>query len=191
MTEASLLDHPWITRWKLDVHEYHRLGETGILTEEDRVELIEGEVVEMSPIGAAHAGKVNRLNRLFGRLVGDRAVVALQNPIQLSDRTEPQPDVALLRPRADFYEAAAPTPADILLLVEVADSSLRFDRLVKLPLYARHGIPEVWIVDLAANVVEVHRGPTAAGYAEATTLGRGAVLRPLPGTELRVDDILG
>ena len=191
MAEASLLDHPWITRWKLDVEAYHRLGEAGILRADDRVELIEGEVVAMSPIGAAHAGKVNRLNHLFARLVGDRALIALQNPIRLSDRTEPQPDVVLLRPRADFYETASPTPADIFLLVEVADSSLRFDRLVKLPLYARHGIPAVWIVDLLASLVEVHAGPRPEGYASTLRAGRGETVAPLPGLALRVDDILG
>ncbi len=191
MAEARLLDHPWITRWKLDVHEYHRLGETGILTAEDRVELIDGEVVEMSPIGSAHIGAVMALTRLLVLAVGDRAHVSPQGSVRLDANSEPQPDLALLRPRADQYRSALPAPADIMLLVEVADSSLRFDRLVKLPLYARHGIPEVWIIDLTAGVVEVHRRPTASGYAEAATLGRGAALRPLPGTTLAVDDILG
>jgi Uma2 family endonuclease len=191
MAEASLLDHPWITRWKLDVHAYHRLGEAGILGADDRVELIEGEVVAMSPIGAAHIGAVMALTRLLVLAVGDRAHVSPQGSIRLQEHSEPQPDIALLRPRADQYRSELPTPADILLLVEVADSSLRFDRLVKLPLYARHGIPVVWIVDLLAGVVEVHAGPRADGYASTTRAGRGETIEPLPGLVLRVDDILG
>ena len=191
MAESRLLDHPWITRWKLDVEGYHRLGETGILTAEDRVELIEGEVVEMSPIGAAHIGAVMALTRLLILAAGDRARVSPQGSIRLPPNSEPQPDIALLRPRADQYRSALPTPADILLLVEVAETSLRFDRLVKLPLYARHNIPEVWIVDLAAGAIEVHRGPTPDGYASASVAARGTVLEPLPGLAIAVDDILG
>ena len=191
MTEASLLDHPWITRWKLDVHAYHRLGETGILGADDRVELIEGEVVAMSPIGAAHIGAVMALTRLLVLAAGDRVHVSPQGSVRLADDSEPQPDIALLRPRADQYRSGLPTPADILLLIEVSDSSLHFDRLVKLPLYARHNIPEVWIVDLAAGAVEVHRGPGPAGYATATLVGRGDRLEPLPGAFLAVADILG
>ena len=191
MAAASLLDHPWITRWKLDVHAYHRLGDAGILGADDRVELIEGEVVAMSPIGAAHVGAVMALTRLLVVAFGDRAHVSPQGSVRLDANSEPQPDLALLRPRADQYRNALPAPADILLLVEVADSSLRFDRLVKLPLYARHGIPEVWIVDLAAGAIEVHRGPGPAGYAAATRAGRGDRLEPMPGLALRADDILG
>src|SRR3712207_6258666 len=101
---GGLLHHPWIVRWKLDVHEYHRMGEAGILTDDDRVELVEGELVAMSPIGAGHAGKVNRLNRMLVLAAGNRAVVAVQNPVHLGDHNEPQPDFALLRPRPDYYD---------------------------------------------------------------------------------------
>jgi Uma2 family endonuclease len=193
MSEASLLHQPWITRWKLDVRDYHRMGEAGILTEDDRVELIEGELVAMSPIGSDHSGGVNALTWLLVQGAGSRAVVAPQNPVRLSDHSEPQPDFALLRPRADFYRSETPTPADVLLLIEVADSSLRFDRLVKLPLYARHGIREVWIVDLAGQAVELCRGPGPDGYARITRAGRGASIAPeaMPDLALRVDDILG
>jgi Uma2 family endonuclease len=193
MHEAGLLHHPWIIRRKLDVGEYHRMGEAGILTEADRVELIEGELVAMAPIGAAHAGAVNGLAELLFAAAAGRAVVAVQNPVQLDPHSEPQPDFALLRPRADRYRAVHPTPTDVLLLIEVADTSLRFDRLVKLPLYARHRIPEVWIIDLAAGVVELCRGPEAGGYARVIRTGRGAAIEPeaLPGLSLRVDDILG
>ncbi len=193
MEQAGLLHHPWITRRKLDVRDYHRMGEAGILTADDRVELIEGELVAMAPIGADHAGKVNRLNRLLVRAAGDRAMVAPQNPVRLSDHSEPQPDFALLRPRADFYESGTPTPADVLLLIEVADSSLRFDRLVKLPLYARHGIREVWILDLNAGAVEIHRGPGPQGYASSRRAARGEAIAPeaLPGMALQVEAMLG
>jgi Uma2 family endonuclease len=169
------------------------MGEAGILTEDDRVELIEGELVAMSPIGSGHPGGVNALNHLLVRAARDRAVVAVQNPVRLSDHTEPQPDFAVLRPRPDFYRGKIPVAADVLLLVEVADSSLRFDRLVKLPLYARHGIAEVWIVDLAGQAVELCRDPRPEGYARIHRAGRGETIAPeaMPDLALRVDDILG
>lgn len=191
MAETGLLHHPWITRWTIGVDEYHRLAETGILPPESRVELIEGEVIAMSPIGAGHAGKVNRLHHLLLQLAGDRVVVSSQNPIRLSDRSEPQPDLAVLLPRADYYEGGLPTPSDVLLLIEVADSSLRFDREVKLPLYARHGIPAVWIVDLAGGAVEVYGEPGPGGYGRASRAVRGEAVEPLPGLRLPVGDILG
>lgn len=115
----------------------------------------------------------------------------MQNPIRLDQSSEPQPDFALLRPKPGQYRDALPGPSDILLLIEVADSSLRFDREVKLPLYARHGIPEVWIVDLAAGAVEVHRDPSPAGYCRTQRIGRGQELSLPDGARLRVDDILG
>lgn len=190
---GGLLHHPWIVRWKLDVHEYHRMGEAGILTDDDRVELIEGELVQMSPIVSGHSGTVNALTRLLVLAAGNRAMVSVQNPVRLDVHNEPQPDFALLRPRADEYRSELPAPSDVLLLIEVADSSLRFDRLVKLPLYARRRIPEVWIVDLPAGAVEVCRGPTPEGYALVVREGRGASVEPesLRGLRLRVDAILG
>ena len=191
MAGARLLDHPWITRWKLDVHAYHRLGEAGILGADDRVELVEGEVVAKGPTGAAHIGAVMALIRLLVLAVGDHAHVSPQGSVRLQEHSESQPDLALLRPRADQYRSALPTPADILLLVQVADSGPRFDRLVKLPLYARHGIAVVWIVDLLAGLVEVHAGPRPDGYATTICAGRGEMVEPLAGLALRVDDILG
>jgi Uma2 family endonuclease len=193
MSEAGLLQHPWIPRFKLDVHDFHRMGEAGILGPEDRVELIEGELVEMTPIGAAHAGATLGLNRRLSLALGERAFVAVQNPIRLDEGSEPQPDIAVLRPRADDYRSEHPTPADILLLIEVADSSLRLDRQVKLPLYARHGVPEVWIVDLAGGAVELCRGPGPGGYARISRAGRGEAVQPeaLPDITLAVADILG
>ena len=192
MGDAAPLDHPWLTRRKLDVAEYHRMGEAGILHEDDRVELIEGELIEMTPIGEPHVGTVNRLNRLLVVAAGTRAVVAVQNPVRLDGHSEPQPDFALLRPRADDYFGAKATPADVLLLMEVADASLRYDRAVKLPLYARHGIPEAWGVDLEHGLVEVHRQPAGDGYATSSRETAGASVEPalLPGVVLRVADVL-
>ena len=159
-------------RHRLDVDDYYRMAEAGILGEDDRVELIDGELIDMAPIGQSHAGVVNGLNRVFVMTCGERAVVSVQNPLRLNRLNEPQPDVVVLRPRDDFYQLGTrPGPADVLLLVEVADSSLRYDRAVKLPLYARSGIGEVWIVDLVRRVVDVHRTPSAGGYATVETHG--------------------
>lgn len=133
------------------------MGEVGILGEDDRVELLEGEIVEMVPIGPPHSGRVNRLNRLFVTALGDRVVVSVQNPVRLSDFSEPQPDLLLLRPERDFYISRHPRPDDVLLVVEVAASSALFDRRVKMPLYLAAGVPQIWLVDLDAQVVEVHR----------------------------------
>ena len=193
-TAAGLLAaHPWITRRKLDVAEYHRMAVAGILHEDDRVELIEGELVEMAPIGSPHSGTVNSLNRLLVRAAGDRAVVSVQNPVRLGDHSEPEPDFTLLRPRTDDYRLRTPEAADVLLLIEVADSSLRYDRTVKLPLYARHGVAEVWIVDLERRTVEVYREPAGDSYGAVSREEAGAVLEPalLPGVAIPVADVLG
>jgi Uma2 family endonuclease len=140
-----------LARRLFTVAEYHKMAEAGILSEDDRVELLEGEIVAMSPIGSRHAGLVNRLNRLFSQRAGDQVVVSVQNPVRLGGYSEPQPDLALLRPRADFYTSSHPGPEDVLLAVEVAETSAAVDREVKVPLYARFGVPEVWLVDLAGG----------------------------------------
>lgn len=155
-----------LRRHRLTVADYHRMAEAGILGEDDRVEFIEGEIIDMAPIGSEHASCVARLNRLFGTCVGERAIVAVQNPVRLDELNEPQPDIALLRYRDDFYRSAHPSSKDVLLIVEVADTSLRYDREIKLPLYAKHGIPEVWIVDLENHRLEIYRQPAADTYRE-------------------------
>ena len=162
---ASLL-----TRHRLDVDAYHRMGEAGILGENDRVELLDGELIDMAPIGQDHASIVSRLGHaLYAACVG-RAVVWPQNPVRLDRSSEPQSDLAVLRSRDDFYARGEPPgPADILLLVEVASSSLRFDETVKLPLYARAGVAEVWIVDVQRGVVDVYRTPFGDAYRERVT----------------------
>lgn len=160
----------WLPRHKLSVEAFHRLGQSGVLAESDRVELIEGEVIDMSPIGSRHAGIVNKLGFLLREQVGGNAVVAVQNPVRLSGVSEPQPDIALLRWRADFYTASHPEPKDILLIIEVADASLRYDRDVKLSLYARAEIPEVWIVNAEAGELLTFRDPLTGEYTKNATL---------------------
>jgi Uma2 family endonuclease len=159
-------------RRKLSADQFEQMGRTGILGPDARVELIEGEMIEMAPIGSRHAAAVAFLSMHFTRAVGDAALVWIQNPLRLADDSEPQPDVMLLRPSADRYRSAHPRPQDVLLLVEVADTTLAFDRETKLPLYARHGVPEVWILNLDAERLEVHREPGAGGYRRK--LERGA-----------------
>lgn len=171
-----LTRHPWVTRRKLTVDEYHPMGEVGIFGEDDRVELIEGQLIAMTPIGSNHSGTINALNhRLFDRL-RNAGVVAVQNPVRLGDLSEPQPDFAVLRPRDDFYRRSTPTQDDVLLLIEVADSSLAYDRAVNRSLYARFGIPAFWIIDLTADVIEVDRAPSGDDYADITHVGRDGTL---------------
>ncbi len=171
MTVQPLESTP--SRRRFSVDEYHRMGELGILSEDDRTELIDGEIIEMAPIGSRHAGHVNRLVNLLSKAVGDRALVSVQNPIRLGDHSEPQPDLTLLAPRDDFYVSAHPTAADILLLVEVAESSLDFDRGAKIPLYAAFGVPVVWLLNLQERAVEVYERPDDDGYQIVHSL-RGA-----------------
>lgn len=182
-----------LTRRRFTVAEYQQMAQAGILGEDDRVELIDGEIVEMTPIGRRHAACVDRLTQLFTETLGRAAQVRVQNPINLDERSEPQPDLALLRPRSDFYASGHPTPGDILLVVEVAETSADVDRRVKVPLYARSGVPEVWLVDLDQAAITVYRDPTSGGYRTLQTLRRGASLAPaaLPDVELAVSDILG
>ena len=182
----------WVPRRRLDVHEYHRMGEAGILHEDDRVELIEGELVEMSPVHAPHINCINRLNRLLVRAVGDDAMVSVQNPVRLGDFTEPQPDFAVIRPASENYATKPPQAEDVFLIIEVSASSLRYDVAVKSGLYARHDIAEYWIVDLDAATILVHRAPTQLGYAQARDAKAGEILEPvlLPGLRLAVADIL-
>jgi Uma2 family endonuclease len=151
-------------RRKLSAEQFERMGQTGILGPEARVELIEGEIIEMAPIGSRHAAAVDFLSMHFARAVGDTAVVRTQNPLRLSDDSEPQPDLMLLRPTVDRYRSAHPGPGDVLLLIEVADTTLAFDRETKLPLYAKHAVVEVCILDLDAKRLEVYREPAVGGY---------------------------
>ena len=168
-----------LARRRFTLDEYHRMAHAGILTERDRVELIEGEIIQLTPIGQRHAACVAQLTRRLIQALGDRALVWPQNPVRLPRDTEPRPDVTLLRPRPDNYFGHPARPEDIVLLVEVADISYRHDRCVKLPLYARAGIPEVWIIDLTHEGVEIHRQPGSRGYGWVHTVERVGMLTPL------------
>ena len=180
-----------VTRWRFTVHDYHRMGEAGILHEDDRVELIEGEIVEMAAIGTRHFSCVNRLTRLLVMGVGDAAVVSVQNPVRLNEHTEPQPDITVIQPRD--YTESLPVPEDVLLLVEVSDTTLAYERDVKLPLYARASIGEVWIVNLPAKTIEQYTDPSGDGYRHVDHKRGGQKLQPAALSDLNptVDEILG
>lgn len=182
-----------IARRHFNVTEYYRMAETGILSESDRVELIDGEVVEMSPIGSRHAACVDRLNQVFCLLLGKHLIVRVQNPVRLDEYSEPQPDLCLLQPRADFYAQAHPTPADVLLVVDVADSSAGFDREVKLPLYAQASVPEVWLVNLPAETVEIYAQPSAGKYQKSREFKHGEIIssETISQLSLAADAVLG
>lgn len=181
-----------LQRRRFTVDDYYAMADAGILHEDDRVELIEGEIIEMAAIGSHHAACVDRLTRLLVRQAGEDAVVRVQSPVRLSDLSEPQPDLALLRPRGDFYAARHPLPPDTLLIIEVAHSTLGYDRGVKVPLYARTGIPELWIVNIDDRVVEVYGEPENGRFRKRSEVRSGAVIRPhlLPSVAVAVDDVL-
>jgi Uma2 family endonuclease len=177
----------------ISVDDYHRMAEDGFFAQDERTELIEGEIVEMTPIGNPHALGVLRLTLFFHRRLLDRALINPQNPVRLGPWSEPQPDLALLAWRDDLYASTAPTLQDCRLLVEVSDSSLHYDRRVKMPLYARHGIPESWILNLPEDVLEVYRRPGPDGYAEVRRFHRGDVVAPeaFPDAVFAVSELLG
>ncbi len=165
----------WIRRHRITVDEYYRMAEVGLLAHDARVELIEGEVIDMAPIGIKHAAIVGRLVRYLDRALRNQALVEGQRPIRLGDQSEPQPDVVVLKLRADDYTTSLPTPADVLLVVEVSDSTLRYDRDKKAPLYARSGIPEMWLIDV--NAKQLHRlsEPRDGAYQNTVTVQGGSI----------------
>jgi Uma2 family endonuclease len=180
-------------KWHFNVEDYYRMAEAGLFSENDRVELIEGEVIKMSPIGSRHAGCVDRLNSILSRKVGHTAIIRVQGPIRLNDFSEPEPDVALLKPRDDFYSQSHPTAADVMLVIEVAETSVEYDRSVKMPLDARAGIPEAWLVNLPKDILEIYTQPKDEKYQKVQRLkrGRSLVSPTVTGLSLGVDDILG
>jgi len=177
---------------RISVRDYHRMGETGVLAPGARVELIEGEIFDMAPIGKDHASIVDRLNRMFVLAAGERAIVRVQGPARMGEHSEPEPDLTLLRPRADYYRDSAPGAADVLLIVEVSDTTQRYDRRVKVPLYARHGVPEVWVIDLENRLVHVHRGPSGDTYADISATETPGVteVSMLPGVAIDLSGLL-
>ncbi len=177
---------------RFTVTEYYRMAAAGILHEDDRVELIDGRIVEMAPIGSAHAGSVKDINQIFRPFASRLVTVGVQDPVRLDEGSEPEPDISVLRYRPDNYRNMHPEPPDILLLIEVADTSLAYDREVKIPLYARAGIIETWLVNLTGDCLEVYREPGPSGYQQLQVLGRDAeiTLAALPEIRLKVADIL-
>lgn len=181
-----------IARYSFTAEEFQRMGEAGIFRQDARLELIEGEIIEMSPIGSPHAACVTFLTYVLNKL-GPGSQVRVQNPVRLSDFSEPQPDVALLRWRDDFYRAAHPAPADVLLVVEVAETTVAADRKVKVPLYARAGIAEAWLVNIPEGRVEVYSDPAGGVYQRTEVFGRGAEARShtVAGLSVAVGELLG
>jgi Uma2 family endonuclease len=181
-----------VSKRRFTVHDYHRMGEAGILSPRDRVELLDGEVVTLSPIGPRHGAAVDRATRAFVTAVGDSAIVRVQGSVRLDLYTEPEPDIVLLRPRSDFYASTHPGPSDILLIIEVADSSLEYDRDVKASVYASAGVPEYWIADVNEHRVHCFSEPASGTYRTMTALGRAHSLAPLllPACTVSSDDLL-
>jgi Uma2 family endonuclease len=172
---------------RFTVDQYEQMGTAGIFHEDDRVELLDGAIVEMNPIGSPHFRCVNRLNMLLAPVLAGRgAIVSVQNPVKLGEYWMPQPDVVLLRERADDYAGRQATPEDVLLLIEVADSSLPYDR-AKVPAYARFGVAEVWLVDLNGELILCHREPVGDYYGLVRAYRRGATVSPQFRPELVLD----
>jgi Uma2 family endonuclease len=182
-----------IPRRRFTVAEYHRMGEAGVLTEDDRVELLDGAIIEMSPIGVAHASAVDRIAETFRERLGARVNVRVQGPVVLDRYSQPQPDVSILARREDFYAVRHPRPRDVMLAIEIMSTSQGYDRTLKLPLYAKAEVREVWLVDLRAQAIEVHRRPALRGYREQRSYVRGDTIAPLafPRLRIRVNEILG
>ena len=193
LTEEDRVELIAARRRPFTVGEYYRMAETDILTEEDRVELIAGQIVAMSPIGSRHAACVKRLNLLLGKMVGDSMLIGVQDPIALDAYSAPEPDLVLLRPRTDFYADAHPTASDVLLAIEVADTSIDYDREVKLPLYAQAGLAEVWLIDLQKDRIEVYAQPQGGAYQQRVEVTADATFTSptVTGLELAVAEVLG
>ena len=173
--------------------EYHRMAAAGILRQDDRVELVDGRVVAMTPIGPRHAGCVKEITRLLYRLLGEAVILGVQDPLTLGEGSEPQPDVLVLSRSPAGYRRRHPGPDDVLLLIEVSDDSLEYDRGTKVPLYARAGIADVWIVDLDGDRIEVYRDAGPGGYRDVRVVSRGETLSPsaFPDVAVSVAEVLG
>ncbi|HYH85320.1 MAG TPA: Uma2 family endonuclease [Pyrinomonadaceae bacterium] len=182
-----------VAKHSFTVAQYERMGEAGILSENDRVELIEGEIVETSPIGERHAACVDALSEMLREKLQRSVTIRAQNPVRLGEYSEPQPDVAILKRREDFYRNAHPTPADVLLLIEVSDATLEYDRQIKVPLYARAGVPEVWIVNLADERIETYADLAGGVYQTTASAARGEEVqaRGVASLRLSVAEVLG
>jgi len=176
-----------LAQHRFSVKDYYRMAETGVLCPDARVELLEGRIIDMSPIGSSHAGTVKRLIRIFSKTGDDRWTISVQDPLHLDDHSEPEPDVMLLKPSADDYVSRHPEPDKVFLLIEVSDVSLDYDREEKLPVYGRAGIPEVWIVNLNEAAVEVYREPNFTGYGTKNVCRTGQQISPLSFPDILID----
>ena len=178
-------------RHRVTVREYYRMAELGLLAPDARVELVAGEVIDMTPTGPQHGGNTNFLDYALKQAVGGGALVRAQLPVRLDEHNEPEPDLAVVKPRVDFYKDAHPVVADVMLLVEVSDSTLRYDREVKIPLYATHGVPEVWIVDLKAESMHIFRSAGAGGYLDVSSTRAPAAMTiaALPGVTVDLSEL--
>lgn len=182
-----------VTRHRFTVAEYERMGRIGIFSEDERVELVCGEVIEMPPIGERHAACVDFLTQLITLRLRRSAIVRVQSPVRLDEHSQPQPDITILKRRDDFYRHAHPGPEDILLIVEVSDTTLEYDMKVKVPLYARAGIPETWVVNLRGGRVKTYADPAKGAYQTLTSYARGDELqsRSLAALRVSVAEVLG
>jgi Uma2 family endonuclease len=182
-----------ITRKRFTVDEYHRMWDIGIFPEDKRFELIRGAIFEMPTAKPPHSGRVNRLTHLFSSRLGETIILSIQNPTSIDEYSEPVPDVSLLKPRSDFYTVSHPLPSDVLLVIEISHTTLRFDTKIKGLLYAEAEIPEYWIVNIPQNVLEVRTKPANGRYTRHEVLAHGQVVSPvaLPGVSFWVDEILG
>lgn len=181
-----------VPRITISVDQFHKMAAAGIFKDNERVELVEGEMIQMPPIGPAHAARVNAIGVLLARRVGDeRAIVSFQNPIALPPQNEPQPGIALLKPAAHRYKATLPSASDVLLVIEVADTSMAYDRDVKIPIYAANGVVEVWLFDVQAEALTVFRNPIGVAYSQVTTMPKAASVSPLllPDLTIPVSDL--
>ena len=175
------------TKHRFTVKEYYRMAETGVLRPDARVELLNGEIIDMSPIGPFHGGITKYLNQVFTTAARGRWITQVQDPVHLDDHSEPEPDLALVKPVADFYRRRHPQPEDVFLLIEISDSTLEADQTNKIPAYGRAGIVEVWIVNLNELTIEVYREPQFDGYGAKTVWRAGDTLAPLAFSDAKVD----
>ncbi len=185
------MTHPQLRPFQIDLATYHRMVELGILGEDDSVELIEGQIVTMSPKGSRHAACLAKINDWLTPKLSGQAQLRLQDPIQIPDLSEPEPDLALVLPRADYYLDGHPLPKDVILLAEIAESSLKIDREVKVSLYARAGISAYWIINLVDGIIEVHQQPMGDRYKEVTMIQPEEIMVvPVLGLEFKASDWL-
>ncbi len=183
----------YIPKRIFDTDEYHRMAEAGILKQDEHVELINGEIIDMAPIGTYHASCVDRLNRLFSKRLPETVIIRVQNPVHIEKYSEPQPDIAILKMQPDFYADRHPCPDDVLLIAEVADTSLEYEHKVKLPLYAKAGIAEVWIVNLKEECVEVHSKQSGERYEKSGKFKKDKILisETFSDIKIAVNEIIG